>query len=489
MLRVDQVHVIRHKVLVEGQSARRVAKDMGLSRNTVRKYVEEGAPRPKIRKPRVAPAKEAIMPRAHALLEDWATQTTKKQRVTAALLHRKLLSEGFAIGLTTVQSVVARWRRARKETFVPLTYRPGEVAQVDFFEVVVELQGQRTKAWMFVMRLMYSGRDFAWLSRRADQVSFLDAHVRAFAHFGATPHRIVYDNLKAAVRKVLMPQRELSARFEALACHYIFEPCFARPGEGHDKGGVECRGKNIRLQHLTPIPRGATIIDLAGELLTKLDEQARTQSNRNRGPIWPRFVEERAHMLPLPGRPFEARKVESHVVNSTGRIVVEGAWYSVESRLKHEDATVLIGPTSIEILCCGQRYEYDRLAFGETAVRYLHYLPELATKPQAARQVMPNLLAELGEPFAGLWRLLVDVHGPREASRVFSKVLGAIVSRGQAEVAAAVTKALAADRLELLDLAVDARPETNAVPDALAGIVIESAKASDFASLGQEPHE
>ncbi len=48
---------------------------------------------------------------------------------------------------------------------------------------------------MFVMRLMHSGQDFAWLYTRQDQTSFLDGHVRAFAHFECVPQRIAYDNL------------------------------------------------------------------------------------------------------------------------------------------------------------------------------------------------------------------------------------------------------------------------------------------------------
>ena len=44
MLRMDQVHVVRHKVLVEGRSQRRVARELGISRVTVRKYVEQAAP-------------------------------------------------------------------------------------------------------------------------------------------------------------------------------------------------------------------------------------------------------------------------------------------------------------------------------------------------------------------------------------------------------------------------------------------------------------
>ena len=41
MLRMEQVHVVRYKALVEGQSIRRVAREMEISRNTVRKYLKE----------------------------------------------------------------------------------------------------------------------------------------------------------------------------------------------------------------------------------------------------------------------------------------------------------------------------------------------------------------------------------------------------------------------------------------------------------------
>ena len=86
------------------------------------------------------------------------------------------------------------------------------------------------------------------------QLAFLDGHVRAFAHFGGVPRRTVYDNLSAAVRRVQFPRRALTERFAALASHYGVEPCFARPGEGHDKGGVESRGRGVRLQVLTADP-------------------------------------------------------------------------------------------------------------------------------------------------------------------------------------------------------------------------------------------
>ena len=71
--------------------------------------------------------------------------------------------------------------------------------------------------------------------------------MRAFAHFGGVPARVAYDNLQAGGARILVGgERALTPRFAALASHYLLEPCFCRPGEGHDKGGVEARGKALR---------------------------------------------------------------------------------------------------------------------------------------------------------------------------------------------------------------------------------------------------
>ena len=162
-----------------------------------------------------------------------------------------------------MRDYLREWRRKRAEVYVPLVHRLGEETQVDFFEVTVEVGGERCKAWKFLMRLMYSGRDFVRLYERQDQLAFLDGHVRAFGHFGGVPRRIIYDNLAAAVQRVQFPRRRFTERLTALVSHYLYEPCFARPGEGHDKGGVEGRGGGVRLQHLTPIPRGDSLAALS----------------------------------------------------------------------------------------------------------------------------------------------------------------------------------------------------------------------------------
>ena len=84
--------------------------------------------------------------------------------------------------------------------YVPLVHRPAESTQVDFFEVRVDLTGERRPVWLFVHQLMHSGHDSVRLYEGQDQLGLLDGHARAFAHFGGVHRRMVYDNLSAAVQ-------------------------------------------------------------------------------------------------------------------------------------------------------------------------------------------------------------------------------------------------------------------------------------------------
>jgi transposase len=487
VLRVDQVYVIRHKRLVEGVAVRRIAREMGISRNTVRKYVGQAEPVRQVRQRRGRPVFERVGPRLEQLVDEWTPRTTPKQRLTAARLHRQLSEEGEAVGLTLVQDWLRERRRRVAEVYVPLVHRPGDEAQVDFFDVTVEIGSEWRKAWLFVMRLMYSGRDFAWVYEWADQVSFLDGHVRAFAAFGAVPHRCIYDNLSAAVRRLVLPERELTARFQGLASHYLFEPCFTRPGTGHDKGGVEGRGKGIRLQEFTPIPRAASLAMINAQLGERLATVAATRRREDGHTIQERYEAERADLLPLPATAYEPRKVVPCSVSRRALVRVEGVVYSVPCQWKLLEATAYVGAADVRLVCRGEALVVERERFGGKRIRYRHYLPELARKPQAVRQVAAELLAELGEPFGALWRLLVDTHGPHDAARTFARVLSTVLEHGEAAVARAVTAALAANRTDLLALVEHLqqplpRPVVP-VPATLAAYEVEAASAATYDAL------
>lgn len=480
---MEEVVVIRHKVENEGKSVRSVAKELGISRNTVRKYLKLSEPVREEKGPRPKPVLEKVVPRIDELLEDWKDQTTPKQRMTGSRIYTQLMEEGYEVGITTVRNYLAEKKRQVAEVFIPLVHRPGEEAQVDFFEVTVEEKGIRKKAWKFVMRLMYAGWDFAWIYDHCDCVSFLDGHVRAFSYFAGVPKRCIYDNLSSAVRRVVYPNRELTNRFQALVSYYLFEPCFTRVGEGHDKGGVESRGKGIRLQHLTPIPQGDSLQALSKALLRRIEKATPTKKDAEGRSVAEKIEEERNHLRPLPLRPFDPSRLVTVSINSKSTVTIEGARYSLPSHWARLEATAYVGVDQVRIVCRGETMTYPKSRRGENQIRYLHYLREFARKPQAVRQMAPELMQELGEPFQRLWALLEETHGGKEAGRVMAKVLKAIVDHSREEVETAVQNALQADRVDLLGLAClkrDEKPLTVPVPEALREFVIEKVQAADY---------
>jgi transposase len=480
---MDQVHVVRHKVLVEKRTQRSVARELGISRVTVRKYLTQATPARYDASARGRPVWAVVGPRVATLLAESAAWTAGKQRLTATRLHELLRAEGHVVGVTLVRAAVAAWRRQRREVMIPLTYRAGELAEVDFFEVLIDVAGVRRKAWLFLLRLMYSGRDFGWIYERQDQISFLDGHVRAFAHLGV-PARIAYDNLRLAVRKILVGgERLLTARFTALASHYLIEPCFCRPGEGHDKGGVEARGKAIRTQLLVPIPSGPTLAGINDTLLAQLDARSSLRRAGSDDTIGARFAEEQHALRPVTVA-FVAEAATVATIGPRALAHVEGAYYSVPCRWAGLDLVTWIGATRVTLVGPdGQRIDHPRLRFGQRSIDYRHYLPMLAQKPQAVRQVLPDLLRDLGAPFPALWTVLRTAHGPRDAARVLAKILGQLETHGAALVVPALARALAAGTPPWLALAPAPRPPVlplDGIPLALRAIEISGGCAADY---------
>jgi transposase len=487
MLRMDKVYVIRHKVLVEHDSISSVAREMGVSRNTVSKYLQTSEPVRNPGVPRSRPVTDKVVPRIDEILSEWAGRVTPKQRITGSLIHRQLRKEGYQVGITVVRDYLRERRRRAAEVFIPLVHHPGEEGQFDFFDVEVEEDGVFRKAWKLLLRLPYSGRDFVRLYDSCDQLSFLDGHVRAAAHFQGLPHRIIYDNLSAAVKRRVGLLPQLTERFQALVSHYLFEPCFARPGEGHDKGSVESRGKGLRLQHLTPVPRGKSLAEMSSALLNEVELAWYERVNRDGCRCWDLWQEEKAKLLPLPERPFEARKTLLVPVSSKSTVQIGAATYSVSSGWARLEATAYVGVEDIKLVCRGETEVVPRQRRGGKRISYRHYLPELARKPQAVRQVAPELVAELGEPYGRLWSLMVGRYGSKEAARVLSRVLGAVVDHGSPMVAEALEAAMNAGRCDLLAMAgnLQQASEVVEVPAALRSYEIEAGSPADYDVLLQ----
>jgi transposase len=485
MLEMDLVHAIRWKFYREDISQREIATQLGCSRNTVKKYLAQTEPAYKRKKRHAAPIREKAERLIETIIAEWEGNTTIKQRITGDRLHTELAAKGCQVGITTVRKIFKERRRQAAEVFVPLVHRPGDEVQVDFFEVTVDVAGVRRKAWMFLMRLMFSKRDFAWLYDGCTQLAFLDGHVRAFEHFGAVPSRAIYDNLKAAVKKVVLGGRELTEPMKSLGNHFLFEPCFARVGRGNDKGGVEARGKGIRYQSLTPVPAGDSLADISENLMAKLEARFAQRCAEDGTPLQDLFTKELPMMRPLPIVAFPVQEVRTVSVSKCSVAKVKGVTYSLPSTWARLNVTAYVKLETVEFRWQDRRVLRERGRKGQRCIHYTDYLKELAIKPQAVRQVATELVEELGEPYGRLWALLVNSHGDKEGAKVLAKILGAIVTSGADQVTKAVTLALATKRLHLpaLGLSLAEPRRFIAVPKALEQYVVETSRAADFDRL------
>ena len=174
-------------------------------------------------------------------------------------------------------------------------------------------------------------------------------------------------------------------------------------------------------------------------------------------------------------------------VSRSALVRVEGAWYSVPSRWAGLVATAYIGVDELTLRCRGEDVVHPRQRFGGRRVDYRHYLAELARKPQAVRQVAPELVAALGEPYGRLWALLEGEQGPQEGARSLARLLRAVDEHGEERVRAVLEQVLEQERFDELAvqrLLAEARPPAAvAVPPALRGYEVERASAADYDHL------
>ena len=132
----------------------------------------------------------------------------------------------------------------------------------------------------------------------------------------------------------------------AATTHYVFEACFCRPFTGHDKGGVEARGKNVRLQSMVPVPSGVTLDEISGKVLADVEERYWAKPDAEA-----RWLAESAKLHALPRGPFDARKTEVSVpVSSRSTVTIEGSTYSVPTTWARLTATTHAGVSAVEMI-------------------------------------------------------------------------------------------------------------------------------------------
>jgi transposase len=342
------IHQIREFTRL-GWGAKRIGAELGVARNTVRRYRQL--------------ASEAtvcqVRPGARRLDD---AQRAEAERLlcgdaegNAVVVHRLLATDGEPGCLRTVQRAVAparlTLRRAQVAT-VRYETAPGEQMQIDFGQKWVQVGGCRVRVYVFVAVLGYSRRIFvrALLSER--QEDWHEGIAGAFAHFGGTVRTLLIDNPKAMVLQHDTETRKVTLHpsFAAFCKDWGVEVRACAPYRARTKGKTESGVKYVKRNALAGLSF-TSFTALQSHLAGWMElADARTHGTTGDVPSERFEAGERAALGPLPRRPAPARqrRLRRKVANDV-LVNVDSIRYSVPHRYVGTPVDVVVGDNEVSI--------------------------------------------------------------------------------------------------------------------------------------------
>ena len=324
---IRRLHQDEHVPIAE------ISRQLDLDRKTVRRCLKQAAWQPYERSART----DTLLVEHAEFLRERAPQVS----YSAQVLWQELRARGFPGSYQTVKRFVRPLRTAEtlaERASVRFETPPGQQSQVDWGAARVHFRHQPVLLHFFVLTLGYSRRHYMEPALNERVPQFLDAHERAFDHFGGHTREHLYDR----PRTICSPDGSggvvWNATFQSFARYWGFEPRLCRPYRARTKGKVESGVKYLKRNFLA----GRSFIDLQDTSEQWAQWNATVADVRVHGtthqPPIERFADEATHLMPRAARP--GFKLEARFV----RIVAEDFLVSLDTN-RYSVPFSLIGHT------------------------------------------------------------------------------------------------------------------------------------------------
>jgi transposase len=348
-----------------GWGAKRISRELGISRNTAKDYIAAGGWTP-YRQPQRKKALDGQ--------EAWLRERLRRHRGNADVIRQELAAEkGIIVSLRTVERAVQPYRQelaAEARATVRFETPPGKQLQIDFGERLVEIGGSKVRTYLFVATLGYSRRHHIRAFRNERQESWFDGLESAFAKFGGVPEEVLFDNARALVVEHDPVTRTVvfNEKFKAFAKHWGFWPRACAPYRARTKGKTENGVGYVKRNAIAgrSFPSWEAF-EAHLEAWTRDVADVRVHGTTGEAPL-ARFRRAEAQALkPIAGMPpFQAARELIRRVQTDCAVEIDGNAYSVPWRLIGEtvrativDDTVRIHHGTNEVavhpLCTGRR--------------------------------------------------------------------------------------------------------------------------------------
>jgi len=399
--------IVLHK---KRHSIKSIAKELGISRNTIRSYIREyqtnleqlsnesdtvkikllqeaicSKPmRKKAPKHCIAFTRE-VEQRFNELikLDEKRNETLgkNKQQVTAALLHRTLVSEGFKVGESTIRAKFREYKQKQNECFVKQFYEYGDIAQYDFHQVKLVINNLIKIYHQATISIPKSNIIFAVLYTNEKMENFLDSIVQFFHFCRGVFRKMIFDNMSNVVKRFLFKnEKEYTDNLLKISNYYGFKIETCNPRSGNEKGHVENSGKVIRRDFFCFKYQFDSEEELYEYFEYKLAE-------RNQ-PYMEEFEKEQQYLLPLSPHSYELGRLQKAKVDSYSLISIDGNFYSVPD--KYVNKVVICNIYTKYLIIFDDKNNLiaehkKKDGSGEYTLRLDHYYVTLQKKPKALK--------------------------------------------------------------------------------------------------------
>lgn len=411
-VRMVEPEIVRQIRLLSdaGWGAKRIAKEVGVARNTVRRYLRD--PKADVQ---VRPARRALDEQQRRQAQDLFVGEAEGN----AVVVKQLLDErGVEASVRTVQRIVEEKRRDQRVAQVATVRfetEPGAQMQIDFGEKWVEVAGRLVRVFLLVAVLSYSRRLFvkAFLNQRSDD--WREGVAAAFRYFGGVTRTVLGDNAKALV---LGRDREtrivtFHPAYLAFCRDWDVLPRACGPYRARTKGKTESGVKFVKRNGLA----GRSFESFAS-LEAHLEEWMLHADRREHGtthePPLVRFErDERAAMRPLPLQKLAVRhrRLQRRVSNDAF-VDIDTVRYSVPYQLIRARVEVLVGDEDVEVFVGAERVALHR----RSTEPHARVTDPAHTDGLWRRQPAPQVSAGAGGSLEALGRSLADYEAVLEVA-------------------------------------------------------------------------
>ena len=428
----------------KGKSQRQIAREMGINRRTITRYVKDY----ETKKTQLADSKGNV--NEEELISDivadprYDTSSRKKVKLTDEIkdkikfylrenetkraegktkqqkkkidIFEALKEEGFDIGYTTTCNTIRKINKEAKEAYIRQEYALGEVCEFDWGEVKLVINGKKKTLQMSVFTTARGDYRAGDLYYNQKTEAFLDTTTSFFEEIGGVYKEMVYDNARVMVaRFVGRTEKEPTEALLKLSIYYGFHFRFTNTYQAHEKGHVERSVEYIRRKIFSKRDEFSSVEE-ARQYFKRELEKLNSKPRKNAKSAYEILEEERGYLLPLPPR-YDAARITEARVDRYSCITVDGNHYSVPDHLVGKFVFIKIYPDLINCYHSEKKIASHKRRYGRKkwSVDITHYLRTLMLKPGALKrstafsQIQPRLKAIYQKYYQGKEKHFIEL--------------------------------------------------------------------------------